>query len=1285
MQNKIFKVIFFFSIVSMVFVGGNVLAAATCGTATECFWADNTHILDRGINHGLNTATATICVGGVNSSPTVIYGYSEGGYVIPVGYRWYCGQTVNGGDVIPHEAECFSPQATPSGPSQPSTCYIAPLNGQCGTANNVDTVSAPTSNFCTQGYASSVKDNGTSWGWTCGGFAGGTTATCSANKIVVNGACGTANGKGFFQVSDIDTAQERCAAGTFTSISVNSSTYTWGCNGINNGTNASCTANKVACGTANAQARTTQPSGSAACDYSGTSIFMSDNGTNWTWLCQRSPGTYAGCYTNKTACGNANRIFSSGDTGWGSYNTFCTYGTSAPVTPTFPVTPGGTVNWTCTGNDSVAVNCSATRSQLTTTATCGSSSGQTFSTPPATGLCTADGGHATNVLTNPTTYTWKCSDWWMRRYNTGEEWNSIKVSSTGQYQIACRTDGEMFSSSDYGVTFANVSNANCNYATISSTGQYQTTIKAGEQIYVSSNYGATWTAKASGLAWTNITMSSTGQYQTAISWSQLTGTSIYVSSNYGATWTNNTIDVGNGLYYIAMSSTGQYQTINGAPAKVEGMIPSKILTSSNYGVTWTERIESLNWRSIAMSSTGQYQTAIGRKFLGSYGNETDEWIQVSSDYGVTWTAKGPANLGPIEVAVSSTGQYQTVVGGSGGGYISSDYGVTWTAKGISGDSIAMSSTGQYQTINGISVSSDYGATWSSVPVISPNDNYNVDDWNDVDISSTGQYQVAVTLYSGVGNYNDAIYGSNNYGGTSADCSATRLVNGTCGTANNHGYIATSQIDTSAERCATGAFGLVFVDKGSTWEWNCNGAGGGTNATCSARKVACGTSNGQVRTTAPSTNLCTYGSASGISGSGDWTWTCTDAPGVINCITRKTLCGTANKTFGDGENSWGSYTFCTYGTASPASPTFPLAGQTTPWTCTGNDSVAVNCSATKTSSLVNGICGTDNTKILTSTPTNLCATGTATSVSGSGPWTWTCNGSGGGTNQNCSTDKIIFNNPLDLDGDDSCWYCEHYYDSYGTLTNGHLINGRAVLDLSFTLTALGYDTYKIGIGTSSSPSSIIMETTDWLSFNGSNATFNGISVVKSGTDQKDGNNAFFITYGNGTSVKPYYWFVKLTGESDWRFAKSFNTPKKPFPVVKVISNKMPTLGASVQYCTTLPSYTATTDPCYSLCWKGTEALSQSGLSDSSKWKCSICYDSAGLPTLCTTGNVNAFSWTMPTNKGVYVGSAYDSPNPVFKFNSMVTNFKPGIAIQGSECAGEGDTGIKYPLPRWREIN
>ena len=57
----------------------------------------------------------------------------------------------------------------------------------------------------------------------------------------------------------------------------------------------------------------------------------------------------------------------------------------------------------------------------------------------------------------------------------------------------------------------------------------------------------------------------------------------------------------------------------------------------------------------------------------------------------------------------------------------------------------------------------------------------------------------------------------------------------------------------------------------------------------------------------------------------------------------------------------------------------------------------------TSLNASGECGSDDGKILTAEPVNLCNTGVASAVSGSGPWEWTC--TDGGSSVSCSADIL----------------------------------------------------------------------------------------------------------------------------------------------------------------------------------------------------------------------------------------------------------------------------------------
>ncbi len=263
-------------------------------------------------------------------------------------------------------------------------------------------------------------------------------------------------------------------------------------------------------------------------------------------------------------------------------------------------------------------------------------------------------------------------------------------------------------------------------------------------------YGLTWTERISGY-WTGIAVSSDGQRQTAVS----NGGQIYISTNYGATWTET--ETNRNWNAVAMSSTGQYQTAlvydTFYDEELEEIFPiGKIYTSNNYGSSWTERNYSQLWKEVAISSTGQYQTATCE----------NSFVYRSNDYGATWT-ETPINEGWFQsVDMSSTGQHQTgTIGWGGYIYTSSDYGATWTERGIIGgwNDVALSSNGQYQLtgncdeVNGyIYISSDYGINWTSKDSVGPGC------WMTGSMSDNGKYQTMANL-SGY------VYLSDDYGAT----------------------------------------------------------------------------------------------------------------------------------------------------------------------------------------------------------------------------------------------------------------------------------------------------------------------------------------------------------------------------------------------------------------------------------------------------------------------------------------------------------------------------------------
>ncbi|MDD4617245.1 MAG: hypothetical protein PHW76_09095, partial [Alphaproteobacteria bacterium] len=253
------------------------------------------------------------------------------------------------------------------------------------------------------------------------------------------------------------------------------------------------------------------------------------------------------------------------------------------------------------------------------------------------------------------------------------------------------------------------------------------------------------------------------------------------------------------------------------------------------------------------------------------------------------------------------------------------------------------------------------------------------------------------------------------GGSDASCKASVKVNGVCGSADGAGM--TSKPTTNL--CSKGTPSTVAGS--GPWTWSCAGENGGGNASCKALlKVNgnCGSADGAVLASKPTTNLCSKGTPSTVAGSGPWTWTCQGQNGgsSVSCKALAKINGICGSADGVGRMSKPTSNLCSKGTASTVSGSGPWT-----WTCEGEGGGSdASCEAPLK---VNGVCGSADGVGRTSKPTsNLCSKGTASSVAGSGPWTWTCAGQNGGSTASCeaplkvngscgsSDDKVVASKP-----------------------------------------------------------------------------------------------------------------------------------------------------------------------------------------------------------------------------------------------------------------------------------
>ncbi|MDR3569128.1 MAG: SBBP repeat-containing protein [Syntrophobacteraceae bacterium] len=276
-------------------------------------------------------------------------------------------------------------------------------------------------------------------------------------------------------------------------------------------------------------------------------------------------------------------------------------------------------------------------------------------------------------------------------------------------------------------------------------------------------------------------------------------------------------------------------------------------------------------------------------------------------------------------------------------------------------------------------------------------------------SSGGSFSVAPSSsLCGSGTASSVARGSNTwgwscagqYGGESASCvAAIRIVDGACGSANGGAFFTVPV----SNLCGAGT--ATTVTGSGPWGWSCVGLNGGATASCSAVievNGACGNSSGASFSTAPASNLCGSGAASPVTGSGPWGWSCAGQNGgaTANCSATLLINGACGSSSGASFSTTPASDLCVSGAASPVTGSGPWG-----WSCAGqNGGATANCSA---SLLINGACGSSNGASFSTAPaSDLCDSGAASPVSGSGPWGWSCAGQNGGAAANCSASLLI---------------------------------------------------------------------------------------------------------------------------------------------------------------------------------------------------------------------------------------------------------------------------------------
>jgi len=264
---------------------------------------------------------------------------------------------------------------------------------------------------------------------------------------------------------------------------------------------------------------------------------------------------------------------------------------------------------------------------------------------------------------------------WSPQTSGSYNWQSVASSSDGSKLVGVVYGGQVYTSTDFGVTWTARASAQ-NWFTVASSSDGSKLVAAAAvgQIYTSTDSGVTWTAQNSGSrSWQSVASSSDGSKLVAVEYAG----QIYTSTDSGVTWTARA-SVGN---WRAVASSADGSKLVAAAAV------GQIYTSTDSGVTWTaQNSGSRYWLSIVSSSDGS-------KLVAAVDGGQ---IYTSSDSGVTWTAQNSGSQNWISVASSSDGSKLVAVVDGGQIYTSSDSGVTWTAQNSGSQnwiSVASSSDG----------------------------------------------------------------------------------------------------------------------------------------------------------------------------------------------------------------------------------------------------------------------------------------------------------------------------------------------------------------------------------------------------------------------------------------------------------------------------------------------------------------------------------------------------------------------------------------------------------------
>ena len=260
------------------------------------------------------------------------------------------------------------------------------------------------------------------------------------------------------------------------------------------------------------------------------------------------------------------------------------------------------------------------------------------------------------------------------RWTTGSttgSWAGVASSADGVRLVAASTSGELYTSTDQGLTWTlRLIGQTWSGVASSSDGLKLVATTNGGSIFTSTDGGANWGNDGTARAWSAVASSADGMRLTAVTYLG----QIWTSTDGGASWTGR--DSNRAWRTVSISTDGRVQ--------VAGTNGAQLYVSTDYGVTWTARASANLWWAVSASADGKRM----------YATVDTGTLWRSEDFGSTWEASDTARNWR-GIATSSDGRF--VVAGTSGGrmYQSSDFGASWRATGSSGQwqAIAVSADG----------------------------------------------------------------------------------------------------------------------------------------------------------------------------------------------------------------------------------------------------------------------------------------------------------------------------------------------------------------------------------------------------------------------------------------------------------------------------------------------------------------------------------------------------------------------------------------------------------------